>query len=209
MARLTASALLIGIVAGIILGLVLAPATTVTATVTATQRTTATTTYTTTYIVTETQPATTTTITKGVIKQVCFSRTEACDMRIIQLIGSAKKSVYVAVYSFTRDGLANALVDASRRGLDVKVVIERDNAFGSGSEYLVLRNAGVDVRLDNNPDLMHHKFMIVDGEVVLTGSYNWSTAAEERNDENYVVIADSDVAALYVKEFFRIWSLAS
>jgi phosphatidylserine/phosphatidylglycerophosphate/cardiolipin synthase-like enzyme len=208
MARLAAPALLIGVVVGIILGLVLAPASTVTTTVTATQRTTTTTTYTTTYMVTETHHVTTT-ITKGVIKQVCFSKTEACDMRIIQLIGTAKKSVYVAVYSFTRDGLANALVDASRRGLDVKVVIERDNAFGSGSEYLFLKNAGVDVRLDNNPDLMHHKFMIVDGEIVLTGSYNWSTAAEERNDENYVVIADSDVAALYTKEFFRVWSMAS
>jgi phosphatidylserine/phosphatidylglycerophosphate/cardiolipin synthase-like enzyme len=208
MARLAAPALLIGIVAGIILGLVLAPASTVTTIVTATQRTTATTTYTTTYMVTETHHVTNT-ITKGVIKQVCFSKTEACDMRIIQVIETAKKSVYVAVYSFTRDGLANALVEASRRGLDVKVVIERDNAFGSGSEYLFLKNAGVDVRLDNNPDLMHHKFMIVDGEIVLTGSYNWSTAAEERNDENYVVIADSDVAALYTKEFFRVWSMAS
>jgi len=209
MARFAAFALLLGVVVGIFLGIVFVPPKTVTETVTVTERTTLATTYTATSVVTETLQATATTYKSGAVELVCFSRNEECDVKIVQLISMARKSVYVAVYSFTRDGLAAALVDANRRGLDVKVVIERDNAFGAGSDYLLLRNAGVDVRLDNNPALMHHKFMVIDGEVVLTGSYNWSTAAEDRNDENFVVVRDRDVATLYFEEFLRIWSLSS
>jgi phosphatidylserine/phosphatidylglycerophosphate/cardiolipin synthase-like enzyme len=143
----------------------------------------------------------------GVI-QACFSRVEQCDSLLINLISQAKKSVYVAIYSFTRDGLARALIDAKNRGVEVKVVIEEDNAYGQGSDYQMLKDAGVDVRLDGNPALMHHKFMIVDGELMVTGSYNWSTAAEDRNDENFVVIRDKEVVDRFTQEFNRLLSTA-
>jgi phosphatidylserine/phosphatidylglycerophosphate/cardiolipin synthase-like enzyme len=144
----------------------------------------------------------------GVIQAVCFSRVEQCDSLLINLISQAKKSVYVAIYSFTRDGLARALIDAKNRGVEVKVVIEEDNAYGQGSDYQMLKDAGVDVRLDGNPATMHHKFMIVDGELVVTGSYNWSTAAEDRNDENFVVIRDKAVVDRFTQEFNRLLSIA-
>jgi phosphatidylserine/phosphatidylglycerophosphate/cardiolipin synthase-like enzyme len=56
---------------------------------------------------------------------------------------------------------------------------------------------------------MHHKFMIIDGKIVVTGSYNWSYSAEEKNDENLVVILSPNTAKLYETEFNRIWSQAS
>jgi phosphatidylserine/phosphatidylglycerophosphate/cardiolipin synthase-like enzyme len=87
----------------------------------------------------------------GVVQAVCFSRVEQCDNLLINLISQAKKSVYVAIYSFTRDGLARALIDAKNRGVEVKVVIEEENAYGQGSDYQMLKDAGVDVRLDGNP----------------------------------------------------------
>jgi phosphatidylserine/phosphatidylglycerophosphate/cardiolipin synthase-like enzyme len=144
----------------------------------------------------------------GVVQAVCFSRVEQCDNLLINLISQAKKSVYVAIYSFTRDSLAKALIDAKNRGVEVKVVIEEENAYGQGSDYQILRDAGVDVRLDGNPALMHHKFMIVDGEIMVTGSYNWSTAAEDRNDENFVVIRDKAVVDRFTQEFNRLLSTA-
>jgi phosphatidylserine/phosphatidylglycerophosphate/cardiolipin synthase-like enzyme len=55
---------------------------------------------------------------------------------------------------------------------------------------------------------MHHKFMVVDGEIIVTGSYNWSTAAEDRNDENFVVIRDRSVAERFIQEFNRLLSIA-
>jgi len=64
-------------------------------------------------------------------------------------------------------------------------------------------------RLDGNPYLMHHKVMIVDGEVAVTGSYNWSWSAENRNDENLVIIRDAETAPLYEAEFQRVWSQAA
>jgi phosphatidylserine/phosphatidylglycerophosphate/cardiolipin synthase-like enzyme len=125
------------------------------------------------------------------------------------LINRANRSVYVAVYSFTRDSLATALISAKERGVEVRVVIERERAYEHGSEYPRLKSAGVDVRLDGNPNLMHHKFMVIDGYIVVTGSYNWSSAAEDRNDENIVVILDRDVAQRFVQEFERVWQMAS
>jgi phosphatidylserine/phosphatidylglycerophosphate/cardiolipin synthase-like enzyme len=173
----------------------------------------------TTATLTATQVATTNTVTttttvvytqsgEGVIKAVCFSRVEQCDNLLINLISQARKSVYVAIYSFTRDGLARALIDAKKRGVEVKVVIEEENAYGQGSDYQMLKDAGIDIRLDGNPALMHHKFMIVDGELVVTGSYNWSTAAEDRNDENFVVIRDKEVVDRFTQEFNRLLSIA-
>jgi phosphatidylserine/phosphatidylglycerophosphate/cardiolipin synthase-like enzyme len=150
----------------------------------------------------------TTTATETVrdVEAVCFSRAERCDDLLTGLIRGAKDRIYVAIYSFTSDRLAEALIEARRRGVDVRVVMERREANVTGSEYPRLLGAGVDVRLDANPGLMHHKFMVIDGEIVVTGSYNWSAAAEERNDENLVVIRDRGVAGAFEREFERIWS---
>ena len=147
----------------------------------------------------------TTTETVRDVEGVCFSRAERCDDLLTGLIRGAKDRIYVAIYSFTSDRLAEALIEA-RRGVDVRVVMGRREANVTGSEYPRLLGAGVEVRLDANPGLMHHKFMVIDGEIVVTGSYNWSAAAEERNDENLVVIRDKGVAGAYEREFERIWS---
>jgi phosphatidylserine/phosphatidylglycerophosphate/cardiolipin synthase-like enzyme len=88
-------------------------------------------------------------------------------------------------------------------------VIERERAYEQGSEYQRLKDSNVSVRLDGNPHLMHHKFMVIDGYIVVTGSYNWSSAAEDRNDENIVVILDRDVVQRFVQEFERVWQTAS
>jgi phosphatidylserine/phosphatidylglycerophosphate/cardiolipin synthase-like enzyme len=170
-------------------------------------------TLTTTQVATANTVTTTTTVVytqggEGVIKAICFSRVEQCDNLLINLISQARKSIYVAIYSFTRDGLTRALIDAKNRGVEVKVIMEEENAYGQGSEYRMLKEAGVDIRLDGNPALMHHKFMVVDGEIIATGSYNWSTAAEDRNDENFVVIRDRSVAERFMQEFNRLLSTA-
>jgi phosphatidylserine/phosphatidylglycerophosphate/cardiolipin synthase-like enzyme len=159
-------------------------------------------------VVTTTSTATTT-VNMPSVRETCFSRVERCDVLLINLINRANRSVYVAVYSFTRDSLATALISAKERGVEVRVVIERERAYEQGSEYPRLKSAGVDVRLDGNPNLMHHKFMVIDGYIVVTGSYNWSSAAEDRNDENIVVILDRDVAQRFVQEFERVWQMAS
>ncbi|MEM4306566.1 MAG: phospholipase D-like domain-containing protein [Candidatus Caldarchaeum sp.] len=142
------------------------------------------------------------------VEDVCFSRVSQCDAVIAGLIKTAKTRILVAVYSFTSDVLADALVEAAGRGVEVKVVVEAEQAGVRGSEYERLRKAGVDIKLDGNQYLMHHKFMVVDSLFVVTGSYNWSRAAEDFNDENIVVLEGVKVAEMFEQEFHRLWSMA-
>ncbi len=128
---------------------------------------------------------------------------------MVDLIDRAKHRIHVAVFTFTSDVLAEALIRAHMRGVEVLVVLELDQASVRGSEYGRLISSGVNVRVDGNPSLMHHKFMVIDDMIVVTGSYNWSAAAEDRNDENIVVIVSEAINSSYEREFQRIWSQAS
>ena len=112
------------------------------------------------------------------------------------------------VYSFTLDSVGDALVAAKDRGVEVKVVLEKDQ-LSKYSEYWRLKEAGIQVRLDGNPALMHHKVAIIDGAVVITGSYNWSTSAETRNDENLIIVRSREVAWAYEAEFQKVWGQGS
>ncbi len=153
----------------------------------------------------------TTTITEralgGAVSEICFSAIMDCSSIIQRYIERANHSIYVMVYSFTQDELGKALVSAARRGVEVVVVVE-GNQVSEYSEVERLRNAGVKVFLDGNPFLMHHKVAIIDGVFVITGSYNWSRSAEDRNDENVVVLRGEHVATLFIEEFNRVLSEA-
>jgi len=140
---------------------------------------------------------------------VCFSRTMNCSSLIGYWISRANESVHVMIYGFTLDHLSKALIDAMKRGVEVEVVIERESAYWRGSEHERLLQAGVDVKLDGNPYTMHHKVAIIDGKIVIIGSYNWTWSAENKNDENVVVLMSTSLAESYEKEFQRIWLMAS
>ncbi len=137
--------------------------------------------------------------------EVYFCPEDACSSQVIKQIDRTQGYVYVAMYSFTLDSIAGALIRAKNRGVDVKVVMEKSQV-GRGSEYERLRNAGIAVRLDKNPDFMHNKFMIVDGKIITTGSFNWSRHADEKNDENLLIVYSEELAKQYKKEFFELWS---
>lgn len=133
-----------------------------------------------------------------------FCPEDACADKLGTLIDAAQSKVYVAVYSFTLDELGDALVRAKNRGVDVRAVLEKDQV-SQYSEYEKLVNAGIDARLDSNPDSMHDKFVVVDSWYVATGSFNWSANADERNDENLIIIKNRDWAAKYEAEFNEIF----
>jgi cardiolipin hydrolase len=87
-------------------------------------------------------------------------------------------------------------------------VIERGQANNDGSEYERLHHSAVEVRLDTNENNMHHKVIVIDGMIVITGSYNFSRSAQEYNDENVLVLHDADLAARFLLEFERIYGAA-
>jgi len=162
--------------------------------------------------ITESFTETTTVFEKGgevKVLGVCFSKTMNCSSLIGYWIARANESIHVMIYGFTLDHLSKALIDAMKRGVDVKVVIERESAYWRGSEYERLLQAGVDVKLDGNPYTMHHKVAVIDGKIVIIGSYNWTWSAEKRNDENILILMSRSLAESYEEEFQRIWLTAS
>lgn len=143
----------------------------------------------------------------GAVKAICITRLMGgCASLLIDLISRANKSIYIMMYGFTLDKLADALINAAGRGVEVKVLIESESTSWKGSEHEKLIAHGISLKLDPNPNLMHHKVMIIDGRIVVTGSYNWTWSAEKENDENMVVIDDPAIASVYEKEFWRLWS---
>jgi len=136
---------------------------------------------------------------------VYFSPKGGCEGQILYWISRANTSIHILMYSFTLDSISDELIEAHRRGIDVKVVFEKQQ-ITEYSEYQKLKAAGVAVRNDTNSDLMHDKIMIIDNAIVLTGSFNWSSAGENENNENLIVIRRMDIADLYEQEFSKIWS---
>ncbi len=135
---------------------------------------------------------------------VYFSPDGGCEDQILYWIGRANSTIEILIYSFTLDSIGDALVEAHDRGVEVQVVFEVSQIISS-SEYWKLKDAGIDVRNDTNSADMHDKVMIVDGIIVLTGSFNYSERGEERNNENLLVINSTTVATTYGQEFTEIW----
>lgn len=150
--------------------------------------------------------------------EVYFSPKGGCADAIEKKVDSAKKEILVAVYTFTSSQLAWALVRARKRGVDVKVVLDVSEAENPFSKVEFLKNKGIETKIDyyhilqtqrkmrKFPGKMHHKFAVIDEEVVITGSYNWTATAEEHNDEDCLIFTDAgELARVYKKKFFTIW----
>jgi phosphatidylserine/phosphatidylglycerophosphate/cardiolipin synthase-like enzyme len=139
------------------------------------------------------------------ILAVRLSPRGGCAAQVTYWLGRANSSVHILIYSFTLDSIGDAVLAAHQRGIEIKVVFEKQQV-SQYSEYFRLAAAGVQVRNDTNPDLMHHKVAIIDGYIVLIGSFNWSASAEDGNNENLLVIRSAELAATLEREFQRIWT---
>lgn len=140
--------------------------------------------------------------------QACFSPPlpGGCDplATVVQTIDGARKTVLVQMYALTSRQIVTALVNAKRRGVDVRAIVDRSQLREDRSDtYAVgrLASGGVPVLVDTVPGLMHNKVMIVDGETVVTGSFNYTWSAEHRNAENLLVIHDPALAAEYTQNW--------
>ena len=123
---------------------------------------------------------------------------------LLREIKSAEKSIHFMAFSFTHDRLGNAMRDRFKSGVDVRGVFEA-RQVDQYSEYEKLEAAGLPVIKDRNSGAMHHKVIVVDEETVITGSYNFSKNAEERNNENLLIIkGNREIAAAYLAEFEKI-----
>jgi phosphatidylserine/phosphatidylglycerophosphate/cardiolipin synthase-like enzyme len=138
--------------------------------------------------------------------EIAFSPNGGATEMVVRTIDSAKSSVRVAAYTFTSKPIAQALLEAHKRGIDVRVVVDKSNVTARYTAATVLANMGVPVRVDYNYAIMHDKFVVVDGQVVESGSFNFTAAAETKNAENVLVLHDAAVAQRYGQEWERLWS---
>ncbi|HMC28159.1 MAG TPA: phospholipase D family protein [Verrucomicrobiae bacterium] len=129
--------------------------------------------------------------------QVYFSPNGGCTDAVVAALNRATNSVLVQAYSFTSAPIAKAVVDAQRRHLQVAVILDKSQKTEKYSSADFLRNSGVATFIDSKHAIAHNKIMIIDGAAVLTGSFNFTKAAEENNAENLLVIHDPALAAKY------------
>ncbi len=150
------------------------------------------------------------------VVQACFSPQGKCSSYIIHELEQAKREILVAIYAFTSDELASAIVQARKRGVSVQVVVDREfdaanekskGKFLEAQKISLRRVAGLKAgAAQKEAGLMHQKFAVIDRRLVLTGSYNWTHSAETLNDENLLLFRDAGpLAEEYRKAFFRLW----
>ena len=128
---------------------------------------------------------------------VRFSPMGGATELVVDAIQRAQRSIHVQAYSFTSAPIARALVDASRRGVHVEVILDKSQRTERYSEADFLAHAGIPVAIDAAHAIAHNKVMIIDDDTVVTGSFNFTKAAEERNAENVLVIRDPAMAGRY------------
>jgi len=119
---------------------------------------------------------------------VYFSPNGGSTAAIISEIQAAKKEILVQAYSFTSTPIAKALLDAHKRGVKIEAVLDKSQKSAKYTSATFLFNVGVPVLIDNRHAIAHNKIMIIDRSVLITGSFNFTKAAEEKNAENLMVI---------------------
>ena len=129
--------------------------------------------------------------------QVYFSPKGGCTEAVVRELGKAKTNVIVQAYSFTSAPIAKALVEAHKRGVHVQVILDKSQRKEQYTEADFLVHADVPTFIDAKHAIAHNKVMVIDSHTILTGSFNFTKAAEESNAENLLVIEDAALAKKY------------
>jgi len=141
----------------------------------------------------------------GTQLDIYFSPDDGVLKALVPLLESAQKSIFFLAYSFTSNQLGDIVREKAAAGLTIAGVMDEEQVKSNqGTEFDPFRQADLDVRIDGINGLMHHKVFIIDQKIVAFGSYNFSQSAEERNDENLIVVYNPLIAQSFVREFERV-----
>jgi phosphatidylserine/phosphatidylglycerophosphate/cardiolipin synthase-like enzyme len=136
---------------------------------------------------------------------VYFSPGEACRSVIINQLNQAVRDVKICVFTISDDQITDAIITTHKKGVPIQVITDNDKMEDEGSDIEQLADEGIPVKIDNTPNHMHHKFMVVDERALLTGSYNWTRSAARYNHENILLTKETPVIRSYLKEFSQLW----
>jgi len=137
--------------------------------------------------------------------EVYFSLSDNPQKIIIKNINQAQAFINIAMYVFTDREKAIPLAKAQERGVKVRVYLDKDQVEYQYSQSRFLVQKGIKTRISSNNYIMHHKFAIIDNRLLLTGSYNWTFSANNRNDENLLIIDDPEIIEIFQNQFEKLW----
>jgi phosphatidylserine/phosphatidylglycerophosphate/cardiolipin synthase-like enzyme len=137
------------------------------------------------------------------ITRVCFSPNGGCTENIVEQISAAKSEILIQAYSFTSAPIAKALLEAYKRGVRVEAILDKSQRTEKYTSATFLANAGIPAFIDDKDTIAHNKIMIIDRKTVITGSFNFTKAAEEKNAENLLIIRNMDLAKVYLDNWMK------
>lgn len=150
---------------------------------------------------------------KATAQLLCRKRNGATDLQgsslltLMESIQSAKQSLDVCMFTMASKELSEMLIRARKDRIVVRVITDTEQIGASGSRIGSLRRAGIQVRTDNSSFFMHHKFVVVDRQVLINGSLNWTLQGVCGNQENVLITSNSDLVTPFVKQFEQLWEL--
>lgn len=136
-----------------------------------------------------------------IVLAVYFSPEGGATDAIVQELDRAKTSILVQAYSFTSALIAKAFVAAHERGVKVEILLDKINLTSQFTSGPFVPKAGIPVKIDSTHDIAHNKILIIDGKTVITGSFNFTKNAEDKNAENLLIIRDKALAEKYTKNW--------
>lgn len=130
------------------------------------------------------------------------------EKKLEDVIGSAKQSLDIAIYSLTKPDIVKTIEQAKKRGVAVRIITDQQEAHNRTQQEAlkILKNAGIPIKINTHKGLMHLKVTIADKAVVTTGSFNYTTSASTDNDEVLVVVRDPAMAQAWDEQFERMWN---
>lgn len=130
------------------------------------------------------------------------------DVQLVNLINSAKSTCDISIYSLTKPNIVDAIVKAKKRGVIVRVISDKTQSKGKSQKVALdtLKIVKIPVKINKHSGLMHMKDVIIDNSIVTTGSFNYSKAAAENNDEVFVIIKEKKIAEDFHNEFEKMWN---
>lgn len=132
---------------------------------------------------------------------VYFSPQGGCTEAIIKELQAAQTNIQIQAYSFTSDAIAKALLVAQKKGVHVRIILDKSQRTEKYSAADFLSHAGIETLIDAQHAIAHNKVMIIDGATVITGSFNFTKAAENSNAENLLIIHDATLAGMYLQNW--------
>ncbi len=137
-------------------------------------------------------------------KMMCFSPSEPCDLKLIQFIQSAEKSIDIAIFDITHPEITKTICQKAQT-IPVRIIVDKRQAKRERSTVKTLLNSKALIRYGTQKGIMHHKFMIIDQLKLQTGSFNYTRKGSSANHENQIYLFDPSIVTGYQKKFDEMW----